>query len=74
MLLPQALCVPERQVVAWFASSEPRHFLPSSFPVFVLQDSEGYYYGFPEFGAPGGRVVGAVLAGVVRLSRRLLLS
>jgi hypothetical protein len=44
-------------VVAWFASSEPRHFLPSSFPVFVLQDSEGYYYGFPEFGAPGGWAV-----------------
>jgi hypothetical protein len=46
--------VPERQVVAWFASSHPGHFQPSSFPVFVMQDSGGYYYGFPEWGTPGG--------------------
>lgn len=39
----------ERQVVGWFQvePAQRRHFSPAAFPVFLLQDGTGYYYGFP---------------------------
>lgn len=40
-LVPQlsGLCVPERQVVAWFHSSVPHHFQPATFPVYIIMVS-----------------------------------
>ncbi len=47
---------PERQVVSWFAISNPPSFAPERFPVFNLTVEEGRYYGFPEWGVPGFKV------------------
>jgi sarcosine oxidase len=47
---------PERQVVGWFETQEPRAFDPGSFPVFVLTTADGIFYGFPEFGVPGFKI------------------
>lgn len=47
------LAVPERQVVAWLQPTEPALFSPERFPVFVLETSEGIYYGLPVFSVPG---------------------
>ena len=52
----QSLLVPERQVVGWFAISEPAAFAPAQFPVFVLDAEEGLYYGFPEYGRSGFKI------------------
>ncbi|HSA54904.1 MAG TPA: N-methyl-L-tryptophan oxidase [Gemmatimonadaceae bacterium] len=48
--------VVERQVVAWFSVTEPEHFVPGRFPVFVMNADEGHFYGFPEFGVPGFKI------------------
>ncbi|KDD77068.1 FAD dependent oxidoreductase [Helicosporidium sp. ATCC 50920] len=39
----------ERQVVCWFQTTPEfaPHFAPEAFPVFVLDDETGCYYGFP---------------------------
>lgn len=52
----QALCVPERQVVGWFevARGSRAAFSPRSFPVFIIQDAEASYYGFPLCGQQDG--------------------
>lgn len=50
------LLVPERQVVCWFATQDPRAFVPAAFPVFILDAEEGLYYGFPEHGVPGFKI------------------
>lgn len=54
-LIPQLahLVVPERQVLIWMQTRRPDLFTPERFPVFILQDDEGIYYGFPEHGIPG---------------------
>jgi sarcosine oxidase len=57
------LLAPERQVVGWFeiAAAHRAAFAPSAFPVFVLEDRAGLWYGFPEHtahGAPAGCKVG----------------
>ncbi len=54
-LIPQLahLAVPERQVLIWMQTRRPDLFAPERFPVFILQDDEGIYYGFPEHGIPG---------------------
>lgn len=45
--IAQYLCV-ERQVVGWFeVPDRDAHFSPERFPVFVLDDKDAYYYGFP---------------------------
>eukprot|EP00873_Tetraselmis_striata_P010688 jgi/Tetstr1/430952/TSEL_020707.t2 len=49
----QELAVPERQVVGWFPHRSAAHFSPAAFPVFILDDAEATYYGFPEFRSPG---------------------
>ncbi|MDQ2082458.1 N-methyl-L-tryptophan oxidase [Xanthobacteraceae bacterium Astr-EGSB] len=36
-----------RQALAWFEPREPTRFDPARFPVFMLQDDTGIYYGFP---------------------------
>jgi sarcosine oxidase len=36
-----------RQALAWFAPRQPEPFDPTRFPVFMLQDDTGIYYGFP---------------------------
>jgi sarcosine oxidase len=60
-LAPQL--IPERQVVGWFdiAHDARAMFTPSAFPVFVLEDRAGLWYGFPEHaanGAPAGFKIG----------------
>src|SRR5262245_45148585 len=45
---------PERQVVTWFEIDDASKFAPERFPVFNLTVEEGRYYGFPEWGSPGG--------------------
>jgi sarcosine oxidase len=52
----QALCTVQRQVIGWFEVQDPAHFIPEAFPVFVLQDKLGYYYGFPTFDHPGMKI------------------
>jgi sarcosine oxidase len=44
-----------RQVLAWFAPTEPALFAPGSFPVFLIESRHGLHYGFPPFG-PGIKV------------------
>jgi sarcosine oxidase len=50
------LFVPERQVVGWFGVHDHARFSPSHFPVFVLEASEGLFYGFPEHAEPGFKI------------------
>jgi hypothetical protein len=54
--LPQGLSQPGRTVVGWFQAAAPQLFQPSTFPVFIMQDpaTRVAFYGFPEFGGPGG--------------------
>ncbi|WP_458189531.1 N-methyl-L-tryptophan oxidase [Haladaptatus sp. NG-WS-4] len=57
-LLPalDAQAVPERQVLGWFHPENSDRFRPESFPVFILDCEEGYFYGFPEYDVPGYKV------------------
>lgn len=52
--LPPDLFAAKRQVVAWF---EPRHdaagFTPDRFPVFIIEEDESHYYGFPRIEGAG---------------------
>jgi sarcosine oxidase len=48
--LPVAIRV-TRQVLAWFAPREPALFSKHRFPVFLLQNAEGMFYGFPDDGS-----------------------
>lgn len=43
----------ERQVLAWFDTTDRDAFAPSRFPVFNLDHDGEHWYGFPEFGVPG---------------------
>ena len=44
-----------RQVMAWFAPTEPALFAAGRFPVFLIESRHGIHYGFPPFG-PGLKV------------------
>lgn len=50
------LMQPERQVLGWFAISNPALFAPDRCPVFVLDADEGRFYGFPEFAIAGFKI------------------
>lgn len=56
------MAVPERQVVAWYESSNPGHFRPQAFPVFVIMDeaqpNDKCWYGFPQHGDQPGLKIG----------------
>ena len=45
-----------RQVMAWFAPTEPALFAPGCFPVFLIESRHGIHYGFPPFGDMGIKV------------------
>ncbi len=45
-----------RQVLGWFEPREPALFAPGRFPVFLLQNADGLFYGFPDDGARGVKV------------------
>ena len=47
------LAVPERQVLAWLQPTLPQLFTPDRFPVFILDQGDEYFYGFPVFEVPG---------------------
>ena len=47
---------PERQVVAWFAVRDDDEFATDRFPVFVMNTSDGHFYGFPQFSVPGFKI------------------
>jgi sarcosine oxidase len=47
--LPVAIRV-TRQVLGWFAPREPALFSKDRFPVFLLQNTDGIFYGFPDDG------------------------
>ncbi|MCB0257625.1 MAG: N-methyl-L-tryptophan oxidase, partial [Anaerolineae bacterium] len=49
----EGLAVPERQVLAWLQPSAPDLFTPARFPVFILDQGDEYFYGFPVFEVPG---------------------
>ncbi len=53
--LPAPLRV-TRQVMAWFAPTEPALFAPGRFPVFLIESRHGIHYGFPPFGDAGIKV------------------
>jgi sarcosine oxidase len=40
-----------RQVLGWFEPRDPALFAPDRFPVFLLQNGDGIFYGFPDDGA-----------------------
>jgi sarcosine oxidase len=40
-----------RQVLAWFEPHDRALFAPGQFPVFLLQNADGIFYGFPDVGA-----------------------
>lgn len=46
----------ERQVVGWFGVRHAPAFTPDRFPVFVMEDPDGTWYGFPEHGVPGFKI------------------
>ena len=50
------LLVPERQVLGWFGIRDEAAFVPSAFPVFVLEADEGVFYGFPSYEVPGFKI------------------
>lgn len=52
----QAVCSLERQVIGWFEASKPEAFTPAKFPVFILDDPSGLFYGFPAFGHAGFKI------------------
>ena len=45
-----------RQVLGWFEPRERALFAPGRFPVFLLQNADGIFYGFPDDGASGVKV------------------
>jgi sarcosine oxidase len=47
--LPAPLRV-TRQVMGWFAPTEPALVAPGRFPAFLLESAHGIHYGFPPFG------------------------
>lgn len=51
--LRAGLAVPERQVLAWLQPKQPALFRTGHLPVWIIQGSEGVYYGFPVWGIPG---------------------
>lgn len=57
-LVPElrSVLTPERQVLCWFATTNPGWFEPAHFPVFILEVSEGRYYGFPSHEIPGLKI------------------
>ncbi|MEW5317553.1 MAG: hypothetical protein WDW38_008841 [Sanguina aurantia] len=55
------LCVPVRQVVGWFDCKGPDAFSSVNYPVFILEDNVGNWYGFPQqqrqhSGPPGFKI------------------
>ncbi len=48
----------ERQVLGWFAIADAARvrYTPATFPVFVLENADGLYYGFPEYDVPGLKI------------------
>jgi sarcosine oxidase len=48
-----AFAVPERQVVGWFQPRPQAQFARGAFPVFIVEDKTGSYYGFPVHDRPG---------------------
>jgi sarcosine oxidase len=40
-----------RQVLGWFVPREPALFSTDRFPVFLLENAEGMFYGFPDDGS-----------------------
>lgn len=54
-LVPElrGVAVPERQVLAWLQPTDPPAFDPENFPVFVHEDGDAHYYGFPRHDVPG---------------------
>ncbi len=53
--LPVAIRV-TRQVLAWFAPRDPALFSPARFPVFLLENADGMFYGFPDDGTGSVKV------------------
>jgi sarcosine oxidase len=45
-----------RQVLGWFEPHDRALFAPGCFPVFMLQNADGIFYGFPDDGANGVKV------------------
>ena len=50
--LPAPLRV-TRQVVGWFAPADPAPFAPERCPVFMIENGDGIFYGFPTGAKPG---------------------
>lgn len=53
--LPAPLRV-TRQVMGWFAPTNPNLFRSGSFPVFLIESAHGVHYGIPPFGDAGIKV------------------
>ncbi len=45
-----------RQVLAWFAPRDPALFAKDRFPVFLLENPDGMFYGFPDDGTASVKV------------------
>ncbi len=52
----RAVALPERQVLGWFQPADPARFMPSAFPVTILEVREGPYYLLPVWGGPGLKI------------------
>lgn len=52
------VAVPERQVLLWAGTRQPKLFSPEALPIFILDVDEGLFYGFPEYGIPGLKIGG----------------
>ncbi|MEX1294631.1 MAG: N-methyl-L-tryptophan oxidase [Candidatus Limnocylindrales bacterium] len=59
-----SVAVPERRVLLWAGTRRPEWFTPKALPIFILEDDDGLFYGFPEYGIPGLKI------GEMRQARR----
>jgi glycine/D-amino acid oxidase-like deaminating enzyme len=53
--LSQSL-TPQRQVVGWFDTGSAPAYRPDAFPVFIVEDETGIYYGFPDIDGGGVKI------------------
>ena len=46
----------KRKTLSWFRTSNPKHYGPDTFPIFLAQTGPGVFYGFPLYGHPGLKI------------------
>ena len=50
------ILTPERGCVGWFLPQNPDHYKIGTCPIFIIDDGEESFYGFPQYGRPGFKI------------------